>query len=137
MDISRRYLAITPVVAPVDGWVAMAIQQLQQKDSKMSDCIDNCFEASQAAELCADACIEEGSEEMARCIQLCRDVADLTSLHARFMSRSSDYHAELASICADACEACAEECSQFDMEHCQTCAEVLEPCAESCQSMAA
>jgi len=115
----------------------MAIQQLQQQDSEMSECIDNCSEAAQAAEMCANACIEAGNEEMADCIRLCRDVADLTSMHARFMSRNSAFHAELASTCADACEACIEECKQFDMEECQTCVAVLEPAAESCRSMAA
>jgi len=114
----------------------MAIQQLQQKDSEMSECIDNCSEAAQACEVCADACAEEG-EEMARCLRLCRDVADLASLHARFMTRESEFHAELASVCANAFEECRDECEQFDMDHCQTCVEVLEPAIESCRSMAA
>jgi hypothetical protein len=113
----------------------MAIQQLQ-KDSKISECIDNCSEAAQACEVCADACAEEG-EEMARCLRLCRDVADLTSLHARFMSRESEFHAGLAELCVEACEACRDECEQHDMDHCQTCVEVLEPCIESCREMAA
>ncbi len=115
----------------------MAIQQLHQQDSEMSECIDNCSEAAQAAEMCADACIQEASEEMSECIRLCRDVADLTAMHARFMSRDSAFHGELAAVCADACEACREECKQFDMDECQTCAAVLEPCIESCRSMAA
>ena len=72
---------------------------------------------------------------MARCIRLCRDVADLTTLHARFMARDSDDHAARAAVCADACEACAEECADHD--HCQLCADVLPKCAESCREMAA
>jgi len=114
----------------------MAIKQLQQQDSDLGECIDNCFEAAQAAELCADACAEE-SQEMVRCVRLCRDVADVSSMHARFMSRNSAYHAELASICADVCEACRNECEQYEMEVTQSCAAVLEPCIESCRSMAA
>jgi len=115
----------------------MAIQQLQQQDSEMSECIDNCAEATQAAEMCADACIQEGDQKLAQCIQLCRDVADLTSMHARFMARNSAYHSEVAATCADACEACIEECNQFEMEATQNCVAVLEPCAESCRAMAA
>jgi len=115
----------------------MAIQQLHQQDSEMSNCIDTCSEAAQAAEMCADACIEEGREELAECIRHCRDVADLTSMHARFMSRNSTFHTALASICADACEACIEECQQFEMEATETCVAVLEPCVESCRSMTA
>jgi len=109
----------------------MAIQQLQQQDSEMSECIDNCSEAAQAAEVCADACIEEGSEEMAQCIRLCRDVADLTSMHARFMSRGSAFHAELAAVCVDACEACRDECEQFEMAECQTCVECWNPVSKA------
>ncbi|SIR76522.1 four-helix bundle copper-binding protein [Natronorubrum thiooxidans] len=114
----------------------MSLQQLAHSDDQMEACIDNCLEAAQACEWCADACADHG-EEMAECIRLCRDVADLTTLHARLMARDSDYHGELASVCADACEACADECAQFDHEHCQVCADVLPECAESCRNMAA
>ncbi|ELZ24467.1 hypothetical protein C477_00860 [Haloterrigena salina JCM 13891] len=41
-----------------------------------------------------------------------------------------------AAVCAEACEACAEECEQFDHEHCRVCADVLPECAESCRNMA-
>ncbi|SFG78339.1 hypothetical protein SAMN04488063_2927 [Halopelagius inordinatus] len=100
------------------------------------DCIENCFEAAEVCEWCADECIGEG-EEMAECARLCRDVADLTSLHARFMARDSNYSTQLAQACAGACEECAEECARHDDEHCQVCAEVLEECAETCRQMAA
>ena len=114
----------------------MALTEIRHADDEMQNCIDNCLEAVQACEWCADACLDE-DEDMARCIRLCRDVADLTALHARFMARNSGYHAELASICADACEQCADECASHDHDHCQTCADVLTRCAESCREMAA
>ena len=123
-------------IAPTDvRGTRMALQQLPNANDQIQACIDNCFEAAQACEWCADACAGEG-EEMATCIRLCRDVADLTTLHARFMARDSVYHAELADICASACEECAAECEQFDHEHCQLCAEVLTECAETCREMA-
>ncbi|GAB3040283.1 four-helix bundle copper-binding protein [Natronobiforma cellulositropha] len=113
----------------------MALQSLQHADDQMQECIDNCLEAAQVCEWCADACAEEGGE-MARCIRLCRDVADLTALHARFMARNSAYSDDLAAICADACEECADECANHDHAHCQECAEVLPKCVESCREMA-
>ncbi|ELY64202.1 four-helix bundle copper-binding protein [Natronococcus jeotgali] len=113
----------------------MALTQIDHMDDEMAECTDNCFEAVQACEWCADECLDHG-EEMARCIRLCRDVADITALHARFMARNSGYHADLAETCADACEECADECEQFDHEHCQVCADVLRECAESCRNMA-
>ena len=114
----------------------MAVDALEHTDDEMQNCIDNCFEAAQACEWCADACLAMGDEEMARCVRLCRDVADLTTLHARFMARDSEYHAELAGICADICEECADECRQFDHDHCQACVDALSDCVESCRRMA-
>lgn len=99
------------------------------------ECLENCFEATEACEWCADACAGEG-EGMAECIRLCRDVADVASLHARFMARDSDYSGDLAAVCADLCEECADECEQHDHDHCQLCAEVLRECAETCRDMA-
>jgi hypothetical protein len=73
---------------------------------------------------------------MEECARLWRDVADLTSLHARFMARGSNYSGRLARACAEACEDCADECENHDANHCQLCAAVLSECAESCRQMA-
>lgn len=116
----------------------MALAQIDHvnENELMEKCIDNCFEAAQACEWCADECIQMGDEDMARCIELCRDVADLTTMHARFMARNSNYSPQLAQACAGACEECAEECERHDAEHCQVCADVLRDCAETCRQMA-
>lgn len=116
----------------------MALQQISHvgRDDRMAECIDNCSEAAQACEWCATECIELGDPEMARCIQLCRDVADVATLHARLMARDSSFESDLAETCAELCEACADECSRFEHEHCQTCADVVATCAESCRDMA-
>lgn len=113
----------------------MALTELELRED-VEECMDNCLEASQAAERCADACIETGGPGMARCIQLCRDVADLTTLHARMMARDSEYDAEMAAITADACQTCADACREFDDEHCQIAADALRKAAESCRTMA-
>ena len=112
----------------------MALTEIDHVDGQMEECIDNCLTAAQVCEWCADECI--GDEEMAKCARLCRDVADLTSLHARFMARNSNYSEELAKACAGACEECAEECERHDADHCQVCADVLRDCAETCREMA-
>ena len=116
----------------------MALEQIDpvSENARMATCIDNCFEAAQAAEWCATECIRMGDEEMSRCIELCRDVSDLTTLHARMMARDSDYSADIAAVCADLCEECAEVCEQFDHEHCEVCAETLQECVDSCRDMA-
>ncbi len=114
----------------------MALTQIDhvEENDRMAECIDNCFEAAQACEWCADESAG-GGEEMAECIRLCRDVADLATMHARFMARNSNYSPELAEACAGACEECAEECDRHDEEHCQVCADVLRDCADSCRDM--
>lgn len=114
----------------------MALTQIDHvaENDLMAECIDNCLDASQACEWCADECL--GDESMKECARLCRDVADLTTMHARFMARNSNYSPQLAQACAEACEECAEECERHDAEHCQVCAEVLRDCAETCREMA-
>lgn len=113
----------------------MALTRIPHIDGTRAECIDNCFAAAQAAEHCADQCAEQGPE-MARCLRLCRDVADLTTLHARFMSRDSTYSNRLAAVCADLCEECADECAQHDHEHCQIAEETLRKCVKTCREMA-
>ncbi|RDI72966.1 four-helix bundle copper-binding protein [Halopelagius longus] len=115
--------------------LADTASEIEHLNDKQRECLENCFEAAETCEWCADACAGEG-EGMAKCIRLCRDVADLTTLHARFMARNSNYSEELAQVCAGACEECAAECEQHDADHCQLCAEVLRECAETCRQMA-
>jgi hypothetical protein len=109
------------------------VSKIDRLSEEERECIEICNEAAEVCEWCADESL--GSEEMERCARLCRDVADIASLHARFMARGSDYSGHLAEVCAEVCEACAEECRQHDHDHCQLCAEVLPKCAESCRNM--
>lgn len=117
----------------------MSLSETASKIDHLNDeareCLENCIEAAEVCEWCADECL--GNEEMEECARLCRDVADVTSLHARFMARDSNYSTELAEVCAGVCEECAEECERHDAEHCQVCADVLRDCAESCRNMMA
>src|SRR6056297_1398121 len=106
------------------------VSRIDHLSDEQRDCIEICNEASQVCEWCADECL--GDAEMEACARLCRDVADLTALHARFMARGSTYSQQLARACAGACEECAEECARHDADHCQVCADVLEECAASC-----
>ena len=88
---------------------AMAVKQIGLSDGT-EECVDTCIEAAEMGEWCADQCADHG-KGMARCLRLCRDVADLASLCAR----GSEFNSQVA----EACEACAEECEQHDHDHCQ------------------
>ncbi|MFC6987558.1 four-helix bundle copper-binding protein [Haloplanus sp. GCM10025708] len=113
--------------------LAETVSKIDHLSEEERECIEICNEATEVCEWCADECL--GDEEMEECARLCRDVADIASLHARFMARNSNYSAQLAEACAGVCEECAEECERHDAQHCQVCAEVLKECAESCRNM--
>ena len=114
--------------------LAETVSKIDGLSDEQRDCIEICQEATEVCEWCADESL--GSEEMEECARLCRDVADLTALHARFMARSSSSSGHLAKACAEACEACAQECERHDADYCQVCADVLRECAASCRSIA-
>jgi hypothetical protein len=97
--------------------LAETTRNISHLDDDQRDCIENCQEAAGICEWCAEECL--GDPEMEECTRLCRD---LTSLHAHLMARNSRFSKNLGAICADACEACADECEQHDAEHCQVCA---------------
>lgn len=103
-------------------------------DDRQRDCLEDCLEAAEVCEWCADACLDEEAD-VRECVRLCRDVADVASLHARLLARDSNYGASLAEVCAGVCEECAEVCERHDHDHCQRCAEVVTACADSCRSM--
>ena len=123
----------TAVLVSTAMSLAETVSKIERLSEEERECIEICNEAAETSEWCADECL--GSEEMERCARLCRDVADVTSMHARFMARGSDYSGHLAQACVEVCEACADECEQHDADHCQVNAEVLRECADSCRSM--
>jgi hypothetical protein len=93
-------------------------------------------QAANVCEWCAERCIDEGPE-MAECIRLCRDVADLASLNAQLLRRDSVFGPEVAAVFMQAAEACAEECARHPHKHCQECASVLPRAARATRSMLA
>ena len=100
------------------------------------ECLVRCREAAAACERCADESAPHGSE-MVECVRLCRDVADVASLHARALARGSAHREALAGLCATVCEDCADECDRHDHDHCRACVDVLRECAEACEAMVA
>lgn len=91
-------------------------------------------QSANVCEWCAEQCIDEGSQ-MAECIRLCRDVADLATLNVQFLTRDSVFGPEAAEVFAMAAEACAGECARHQHKHCQECAEVLTRAARSTRKM--
>lgn len=87
-------------------------------------------QSAMVCEWCADQCLDEGPQ-MAECVRLCRDVADLAMQNVRFIARDSVYGPDVAETFAYAAEECARECSNHPHEHCQECATTLRRAADS------
>lgn len=100
-------------------------------------CIEACIRCAQACEHCGNACLSESDvSQMAECIRLDKDCAEMCWTAAAYMSRDSRFARDICRVCAEICEACAAECRQHEAEHCQRCAEACEQCAAECRQMA-
>ena len=88
-----------------------------------------------ACEACATACLHEDNvKEMARCIMLDRDCADICVITARFVARDSPHAKHVMKECIELCRLCEEECRKHKHEHCQKCADACRECAEACEA---
>ena len=102
------------------------------------DCIAACNACEAACLHCASACLQEPDVKMmVRCIALDMDCAQLCQASVALMCGGSDLAPALCKVCAQACQACGDECARHDMDHCQQCAEACRRCADACASMAA
>ena len=100
-------------------------------------CIAACNDCAVACDHCATACLSEKDvARMAQCIRLDMDCAAICRLAVAYMSRGSEFAADICDLCADICEACAKECSLHPMAHCQECAKACRRCAQECRKMA-
>jgi hypothetical protein len=118
------------------GAVQMGGTLEESISDEMRVALHDFVQAANVCEWCAEKCIDEGPE-MAECIRLCRDVADLASLNAKLVARDSVFGPEVAEVFAQAAEACAEECARHPHKHCQECASVLPRAARATRSMLA
>ena len=101
-------------------------------------CMLACYRCADACDLCAAFSLHETDPApLARCFLLATDCAQVCRLAAACMARGSDVSGALCQLCADVCDACAEECVQHPRDHFQACANACEYCADQCRAMAA
>jgi len=115
--------------APEDGDEAIVL---------LADEVTTCAQTCLA---CADACLsEEDVSELAQCIRLSTDCADVCEALGRLLPRliepNKDVIRGMIELCAMACDRCAEECERHAERHmhCSLCAEACRRCAEQCRS---
>ena len=96
-------------------------------------CIDALNECTETASVCAKACLfEPNRHDLARCISLDLDCAEICRLATGYIARNSALVAEVCSFTAEVCISCAEECEKHDLAHCRRCAEACRRCAREC-----
>jgi hypothetical protein len=107
-------------------------------------CIEQCFDCAATSTGCADADLaEEDVQELARCVRLCLDCADLCDATGRILTRQTEPDLGLIGAtleaCLVACRGCAEECEGHAAhhEHCRICAEVCRRCELACADLLA
>ncbi|WP_075791273.1 four-helix bundle copper-binding protein [Massilia putida] len=106
--------------------------------NQFQSCIQACYQCAQACDTCVAACLHEPDPKMmARCIELDDECAAVCRLAAQLMSRSSEHAMQICQLCAEICEACADECAKHQAQHCQECASVCHRCAQECRNMGA
>lgn len=108
----------------------------------LANAIDAASECAQACTACADSCLsEESPRQLAKCIRLDLDCADICNTTARVISRQTEYDANLTravlEACIQACRSCGSECeSHASMhEHCRICAEACRRCEAACNEL--
>lgn len=103
-----------------------------------ANCIEACDQCASSCDHCSTACLQEPNvSEMTRCIQLDMDCADICRLTSALMARNSTNMQPACLLCAQICDACADECDKYAYDHCQECAKACRRCAEECRKMAA
>lgn len=111
---------------------------------ELADAIDALTGCAMTCMQCADACLSEPSvADMAACIRLDLDCADICGATARVIGRQTAYDAgvtrAMLEACIAVCTACAAECGQHGqhMEHCRMCAEECRRCEQACRTLLA
>jgi len=113
--------------------------ELQARSNVMALAIHDCLLAHRACIECSIHCIARGGRHAARDHQtLLNDCAEICQTAANFMTRGSPRHADVCGVCAEACEACSDECGRMgpDDTHMMRCAELCRICATTCRDVA-
>ena len=107
------------------------------QNTKWQSCIDACMRCAEACEFCATSGLKEQDVKiMTSCAQINRECTEVCWTSAALMSMDSQFAKQFCNLCADICDACAQECERHNVDHCKICAQVCRSCAEECKRMA-
>jgi len=129
MSYARQMLDTYPRSFDVDADVLATVIDA------LSDCAQAC-NADNAADLG-----EQNVTEMAKCIRLCLDCADICTATAAVTGRQTEYAADvtrpLLESCVAICKNCGDECERHARmhEHCRVCGEACRRCEQACRAL--
>ncbi|WP_211296462.1 four-helix bundle copper-binding protein [Paenibacillus donghaensis] len=100
------------------------------------ECIDACIQTMNACNYSYVSSLKEYDlASLRESIRLDRECADICSFAIQAMTRQSPFIADILRLCADICEACANESSKHLHIHCKDCIEYCRNCAALCRSL--
>jgi hypothetical protein len=109
---------------------------------RLTDAIEMLVDCANTCVQCADACLsEQHTTDLAKCIRLNMDCADICATTSRVVSRQTEYDANvtrpLLEACIAACRSCGDECAQHAdyMEHCRICSQQCRDCEQACRDL--
>lgn len=92
--------------------------------------------------VCADACLsEQNVQDLARCIALNLDCADICTTTAAVISRQTGFTTDLIraqlQACKAVCKECGDECRKHAQmhEHCKICSDACHKCMQTCDQL--
>lgn len=111
----------------------------EQLSQDMRQCIENCLACHASCTETSTHCFQMGGKHAeASHIGLLLDCAQICSMCADFMLRTSRFYPDVCRICTDLCRACGDNCSRVAEgdSTMQQCADACHRCAQSWESMA-
>lgn len=100
--------------------------------------IQTIIQCANACDHCTSSCLQEKHvAHLTVCIQRNMECASVCRATAQLLHFGSDHANAACQLCADICNACAEECEKHEHDHCQKCAAACRKCAEECVSLTA
>ena len=100
-----------------------------------ADLAANLLRCATACHHCAASCLREPDmAAMAQCIAQDLSCAGMCELTAAAIARGCSHAADMRMLCAQICDACADECGRHQHEHCEACARACRVCAQACRA---
>jgi hypothetical protein len=95
------------------------------QNTKWQSCIDACMHCAEAYEFYATSDLKEQHVKMmASCVQMNRECAAICWTSAALMSMDRQFAKEFCNLCANICNACAQEVERHNVDHCKKYAQV-------------